>query len=448
MKSILMTYYRSKLINMRLYRFLYMCLVFSTFLFASCKQEYIRQEGCHLDQMNLHGNIVKVETIVQSSMPLTELYFNSFNPQDAVSFYAGNFSISFDNQGYVDRTIGYDINGKQLFDVKLNSKEESNFTPVVPIGPGAKQNIDKIKTVSSENGKVVEVQYYDGSKLIWKQRAFYNEDGTINYITKKYESLSIKTDLLNIEYSDTTKFNYLSYDENNNWTEVLVDYRGILPKHNHSYKIKRQITYATDDDKPQLIQELQAYNKATYETTDAFDNIPLRDYGSMNIPHYMAIQSQNYINDVNGYLSPNIQSQLNYVFMSVYDNKNAYATISVSITPGDGSTDFDSLSPEELVYDEETDKFLEEENVSVMAQGGTYILKWLPYSFVKISGHNALRICYYRYGNGSPIPVYCENFTIPMSDGNLLCFIYSFQSNLDYRFRMDFDKAINSINLN
>ena len=157
-----------------------MCLVFSTFLFASCKQEYNRQEGCHLDQMNLNGNVVKVETIVQSSMPLTELYFNSFNPQSAVSFYAGNFSISFDNQGYVERTIGYDINGKQLFDVKLNSKEESNFTPVVPIGPGAKQNIDKIKTVSSENGKVVEVQYYDGSKLIWKQRASYNEDGTIN----------------------------------------------------------------------------------------------------------------------------------------------------------------------------------------------------------------------------------------------------------------------------
>ena len=433
---------------LRSYILLYMCLIFSALLFGSCKQDYVRQEGCHLDQMNLHGNVVKVETIVQSSMPLTELYFNSFNPQNTISFYAGNFSILFDNHGYVEKSIGYDINGKQLFDVKFCSKEDSNITPFVPIGPGAKQNIDKIKTVSSENGNVVEVQYFDGNKLIWKQRAFYNEDGTINSITKEYESLRIKNNLLNIEYSDTTLFSYLSYDEYNNWTEVLVEYKGILPKHTHSYKIKRQITYATDGDKPQLIQELQAYNNANFESTDAFDIIPLRYYGAMKIPHYMAIQSQNYINDINGYLSPNLQSKLNYVFMSVYDNNDAYATISVSITPSDGGSDFDNLSPRELAYDEETDKYFEEENTRIMAQGGAYILKWLPYSFVKISGHNALKICYYRYGNGSPIPVYCENYTIPMNDGNTLCIIYSFQSNLDYRFRMDFDKAINSINLN
>jgi len=80
-----------------------------------------------------------------------------------------------------------------------------------------------------------------------------------------------------------------------------------------------------------------------------------------------------------------------------------------------------------------------------MAQGGTYILKWLPYQFTTISGRRALKLSYYRYGNGSPIPVYCENYTIPMVDGNTICVIFSFQSNLYNRFYKDFQNSINSI---
>lgn len=134
--------------------------------------------------------------------------------------------------------------------------------------------------------------------------------------------------------------------------------------------------------------------------------------------------------------------------MSVYDKTDAYATISVNLTYGTDTEGFDNLSQEELRYDEETDKFIEEQNTQVMAQGGTYVLKWLPYQFTNISGNRALRTRYYRYGNGSPIPVYCENYTIPMGDGNTINVIYSFQSNLEYRFSRDFANAIDSIHFN
>ena len=65
-----------------------------------------------------------------------------------------------------------------------------------------------------------------------------------------------------------------------------------------------------------------------------------------------------------------------------------------------------------------------------------------------ISGKRALKLSYYRHGNGSPIPVYCENYIIPMGDGYTLSVIYSYQSNLENKFRKDFSRVINSIVFN
>ena len=432
---------------MNIFKTIFTTLVIAVIL-SSCGNDYNRQEGCHLDQMKIKGDVLKVETIVQSSMPLTELYFNSFNPTSGVSCYTGNIAILFDNHGNIKRHIGYDMNGEELFSVQLDTTERLNLTPFVPIGSCANQTIDNVKTISDYDGKVVEVKYFDRNNLIWTQKANYNKDGTINSITKKYESLSIQTELINIEYSDTTSFHYLSFDDRNNWTEVEVNYRGILPRHEHSYKIKRQITYALEAEKPKLINELKAYNKVTDHLKNEFDRISLGDYGSMTIPRYMALQSKNYMKEVGRFSQSKYQSNINYIFMSVYDNKDAYATFSVNITPGNGSAYFDDLSPEELAYDEYTDKYLEKQYVNILAQGGIYVLKWLPYSYCKISGHYALSLQYYRYGKGSPIPVYCENYMLPMPDGNTLNFMYSFQSNLDYKFRSDFNNSIRSIVLN
>ena len=113
--------------------------------------------------------------------------------------------------------------------------------------------------------------------------------------------------------------------------------------------------------------------------------------------------------------------------------------------PGVMSSCLKGVQYQQNSFSQELDDVLKEQNVEVMAQGGTYVLKWLPYRFVDISGKRSLKLSYYRYGNGSPIPVYCENYIIPMKDGYTLSIIYSFQSNLDNRFRKDFSNAINSI---
>ena len=76
-------------------------------MLVSCKGEYQRQEGCHLDKMAILGDVVKIETIVQSTMPLTELYANAFDPQSTLSSYVGNITIEFDNNGNVNHSVGY-----------------------------------------------------------------------------------------------------------------------------------------------------------------------------------------------------------------------------------------------------------------------------------------------------------------------------------------------------
>ncbi len=417
----------------------------STFSLFSC-QHYNRKSGCNLDKMHINGNVVKIETIVQSTIPLTEIYAKAFDPQYAISTYLGNITIEFDNNGNIKRSVGYGIDGKEIFDVdEYNPIIDGSLSPAVAIGPQAKQNIDNIKTIMSENGDIVNIKYYEGNDLIWNQKAYYNEDGSAKYIVKEYSQLNIKIDFLNISYSDTTTFKYLEYDNHGNWTEAEISYKGIFPKHAHSYKIKRQFTYYEDDQKPALIEELSDYNKLQMTTCNETDIVTLGKYGSMNIPHYMTLQSNQEIDDVKKFVSPSLVDQMHYLFMSVYDDNDAYATISVSYIPGDGSNGYDDLSSEDLEYDEETNKFIEEQNISAMAQGGTYVLKWLPYQFVTISGRRALKLSYYRYGNGSPIPVYCENYTIRMPDGNTLGIIFSFQSNMYSRFYNDFKQSINSI---
>ena len=249
---------------------------------------------------------------------------------------------------------------------------------------------------------------------------------------------------MNIQYADTTIYEYTSFDEQGNWTVANVLYKGVLPKHKHEYKVIRQISYDGESQKSPLIGQLKSINapKGHNDKVD-MDNVSIGNYGSMKIPHYMALQSKDYISSVNDFMKA--PATIDYLFMSVYDNNDAYATISVSRNYVGEGNGFEEATEEELSFSQELDDVLKEQNVEIMAQGGTYVLKWLPYRFVDISGKRSLKLSYYRYGNGSPIPVYCENYIIPMKDGYTLSVIYSFQSNLDNRFRQDFSNAINSI---
>ena len=394
--------------------------------------------------MHIKGNVVKIETIVQSTMPLTEMFAMVFDPQYAIFSYAGNTAITFDNDGNISRSKGYGLDGKELFDVKKFKieNEDMNTIPVIPIGPNVDQNIDRVKTISSANGDVVNVKYFDKDELIWESTAYYNDDGSLKSIVKEYVQLSNES-VLNISYADTTDCKYLEYDNHGNWTELEISYKGILCSHAHSYKLKRKLTYLGDNEKPALIEDLDKYNDVAQVNTQDVKIVTIGEYGFMRIPHYMTMQSKDYISGVKEFMSPKLRNMSCYLLLSVYDENDAYASFSIQYFPGDGSNGFDDLSRKEMKYDKTLDKLLEEQMAVELAKGGVYILKWLPYQFVTISGRRALKYTYYRFG--SPIPVYCETYSIPMSDGNVLGLNFSFQSNLYNRFYNDFKQSINSI---
>lgn len=417
--------------------------------FTGCNEEkYNREDGCDLELMQLNGNVVKVETITQSSIPVTELFANAFDPSHMFSMFAGNTTIELDNHGNIKHETGYGIDGEIIFDIRdIHLDKDSKTTPGLIIGPDVNETIDKVKTISSDMGNNVETNYYNGEDLVWKLKATYNDDGTINTIIKEYVKYKTNNDIINKLYTDTTNFYYLSYDSLANWTEVEVDYKGILPSHKHSFKIKRQITYANNKNKEELIKQLSDYNKMQSVRTSDFVVKSLGKYGTISIPHYMALRTQEQIQEVKSQVNAPFKEQTKYYFRSVYDNNDAYATLSANSVYNNQAESLENVSATELEYNVETDKYFEKLNRQVLAQNGSYILKWLPYQFTTISGHIALKLHYYRYGIVSPIPVYYESYTIPMNDGYTLVFSFSYQSNLQYRFEEDFNKAIKSINL-
>ena len=414
---------------------------------ASCCN-YQREEHCHLDQWGISGDVVKIETIVQSSIPLTELFAASHDPQYVI--FGGNTCVEFDRHGNVKRFVGYGIEGELLFD-ESNYRHKKGLitTPGLSIRPDKKCEITHIESTPNEIGDIINVKYYEGENLIWDQYADYNEDGTIHSIVTVYETLCIRTSLVNIIRADTTRFHYLSYDSKKNWTDVMVTSTGVFPFQKHSYKMKRQITYWGEGEEYPLIKSLPAYNRVIHQSIHRFNSIQLGQYGNLRIPNYMKIKTQSEIDEVDAHrrTTSDLLPQSTCLLMAEYDGNDSFASIVAhSVFTGD-YTGFDNLSTDELQYNKDIDADLEESINSELAINGTYILKWLPYEYTYISGKRALKIRYYRYGIGSPIPVYCEGYTIPMRNGYSITLLYSFQSNHEFKFRNDFEEVIKSTKL-
>lgn len=260
---------------------------------SSCIK-YERQNGCHLDKMNVKGNVTKIETIVETTMPLTELFESSFNPSNCVSMYSGNTEIDFNKQGNVKHNRGYGLDGKKLYDVDIVSLDNDGKQIPSVIGTTANQKIDDIKIVKNGD-KVINAKYFSDGELIWEQNIKYDKDGNIERIVKEYTSLNIKSDYFTISYKDTTSYQYSDYDSHGNWTRAKVEYKGVLPNHSHTYTIFRQLTYDGEDKHDKLIRKLVSVNKQPQELCSDFCQINLESYGTMSIPKYMALKSKDHI---------------------------------------------------------------------------------------------------------------------------------------------------------
>lgn len=411
-------------------------ILFTNLLIAGCSK-CERQNGCHLDKLNLHGNIVKLETIVQSTIPMTEMFYDVFGT-NAICVAGGNIVLRFDRHGFVQKYEGYGLDGELIFSEKNIPVDTTTCIGPTVLGANLDKHIGHIDIKRKEEGRVAEANYYSGGKLVWIQKADYDKNGDISRITKNYTSLSYHSDLLNIEYNDTTNYDYLSYDEHGNWTEVEVTYHGVFPKHNHIYKVKRQLTYDGELEKTPLLEQLKEYNKQkivepSYPAKQ--QTVQLGEYGQISLPSYIRPVTDS-------------QAQSTSVMRSLcvyeYGESDTYASYSVSVIPN--SYPFEDMSPSDFAYFKEIDEQYKEHMAQALAQSGIYLIKWLPYEYTKICSYHALRFRYYRYGMGSPIPVYVETYSIGTPYGEVTV-TFSYQSNHANRFATPFMESLNSLRL-
>jgi hypothetical protein len=428
---------------MKTYNALLLAVVFTL---CGCT-EYQRERGCTLDKLNLKGDVVRVETIIQTTEPLTEMLANSFDPEAAISTSCGNLELEFDNRGYIKKYSGYGMKGEELFSVKNWTNQSAMKIRSSVMGESNKLPFDDIEEQEDSTGRVVESDYVNGEKLVYRQKAYYDKFGDLVRITKNYEEMKIVADKNTvIETVDTTYFEYLSYDKHHNWTEALVSYRGMLPNQKDCYKIKRQITYNGDETVRPLIESLARYNNEHVVKTEkcGFVKMKLSEYGDMDVPDFMASEEEN--KNVAEQAAP--QGAIDYLYTFGYCKKDIYATLNISTSPNNGQLDFDGFTDEEMQYNKDADTTFLQQFGDMLSKSGIQLLKWLPYGFERINGKTALVIRYYRYGKSGPIPVYVESYTFCMDDGKTLNLIYSVQSNQFDRLQQPFQQAVHSIQFN
>jgi hypothetical protein len=424
----------------------YPILLTTLSLLTSCS-EYERRQGCTLDKLNLQGNVVKVETIMRTTVPYTEMLAQSFNLNAAIFSICGNITLDFDHHGDIKEYTGYGIDGKELFNIDdiTNQSIMKNISSV--IGKSNELSFNDIKYKKGNDGKVVETDYMENGKLVYKQKAYYDKHGDCTHIIKSYEKLKVKVDgHTTIENVDTTYFEYLGYDNYHNWTEALVIYKGVLPQQNDSYRIKRQITYDGEEEHKSLIDQLDEYN----EVNDAqvshcrYHRHSISGYGDISIPDFMVSKEEN--KKVAESAAP--QGAIFCISTYQYHSEDVYATLNISTSPNNGQLDFDQFTENDLCYDAEADKIFKDQFTQMLASSNLRMLKWLPYQFENIQGRTVLLIRCYRYGISNPIPVYVESYTFCLDDGKAMNVMFSFQSNQYNRFLVPLREAISSIQLN
>lgn len=411
-------------------KLLFIFAVLMSAALSSCTK-YERQKDCNLDEMNVYGNVTKIETIVKTTMPITEEFADVFDPTLCIPLAMGNTELVFDKKGNIKRSIGYGIDGELLYDEKINSFSDGSCAVPSVLGELAGTNIDDFKCVK-EDGKIVKMTYYSNGEQLWEQNVTYDENGNFERIVKEYTEIGQWV-------KDTTLYNYYDCDSHGNWTRAVVKYKGVFSRFDYEVTVYRQISYDGEGKHDKLINKLSSLNEQSKAYATDFIKLRLGEYGTMNMPDYMEVRS-----DFDEYTE-------NYLLRYIYKNSNeAYATLSVmKAFDGVYENPFEELAKEGILYDKDFDDFLKDGFTSeLLEQSGVRLLKWMPYEIVKLADRYVLKVNYYRYGNGTPIPVYYESYTIPMNDGYVLVASFSYQSNLENRFKADFEKAVRSIDFN
>ena len=411
------------------------------FLLVGCS-EYQRKKDCDLDKLNVNGDVVMIETIVKSTVPLTEMFADIYNPSVCMDAMNGNYMIKFDLHGYAKQYVGYGIDGKELFNVRLIKRDNNLIPEIVGASFHEVPTLDSVIPQYDGIGRIVEATYLSQCTPIFISKMSYDSNGNIAQITKEYCTLTIpETECMHErKYADTTRFTYSEYDYNGNWQKASVSYRGLMKRHSFDYLIYRKLTYHGNPKQKPLLNLLEDVN--------TIDSIQLFSTHIVNMVNLGTVALPNYLHD-----DPAARTKLettmpiHYVCYGVYNTSDSYATFTVSVQSREYAPHFESLTPFEMKYDKNADEELRNQMTTYLSKNGIYLFKWLPYQFTTICGQRALCLSYYRYGKGSPIPVYCENYELSTPNGLGLNISFSYQSNHRERFHNDFTTAINSISL-
>lgn len=159
--------------------------IFLSILFLAligCKYE--RKQGCRLDQLHVNGNVTKIETIVQSTIPLTEMFYDTFGADGSIAMVGGNFVFEFDNHGEIIKSIGYGIDGEILFQTTKFPESKNTETYATVVGNTNTNDIDRVETESTTDGKIESIKYYTNDTLLYIQKVYFNDNGEVSKIVK------------------------------------------------------------------------------------------------------------------------------------------------------------------------------------------------------------------------------------------------------------------------
>ena len=135
-------------------------------LFSNCNEH---NQLCDLDALNLKGDVKKLENIVKTTLPLTEMFAETYDYNYVFSAYDGNFELNFDKNGNLETYMGYDLNGDFLFKSIYNDckgEKDFYFFPCLLGIPEEKMSHITVGNVKCDSlKKVHEVDFYTNGKL-------------------------------------------------------------------------------------------------------------------------------------------------------------------------------------------------------------------------------------------------------------------------------------------
>lgn len=255
---------------------LFFFLLISIF-FVSCHSGYNRDVSCDLDKLNLKGNIVKMELITQTTIPISEWLYTTYDKvdlsrsykHDAVYSFMGNSVLEFNNKGNICSQRIYNNQGKLLYNNKFLTSQ--TVTLYNPINPNINELVDELEFSYDETGRIVSQKTFHKGKLFLTRKVLYNSQGDIDKVICDFDGLAFHYGEDLIVSSDTTFFIYLEYDSFKNWTLAEIYHKGRLSTDKYKFKVRRKITYYNEDtnDSQSLISQLPKWIEETKLSNDS-----------------------------------------------------------------------------------------------------------------------------------------------------------------------------------